>query len=81
MYEDKVYEDKVLKCQDCGKDFDFSAKEQEFYAERDFSNPKRCKACRIKKKARYEKPSQYDGERSAQYNEKHPTQYDEEGKY
>ena len=42
-----MYEDKVLKCKDCGEDFVFTSGEQEFYAERGFQNePQRCKSCR-----------------------------------
>ncbi len=42
-----MYQDKTLKCKDCGNDFIFSAGEQEFYAEKGFQNePQRCKACR-----------------------------------
>ena len=42
-----MYEDKTLVCKDCGKEFVFTAGEQEFYAERGFQNePQRCKACR-----------------------------------
>ena len=41
-----MYEDKTLKCKDCGADFVFTAGEQEFYAQNGFTNePKRCKAC------------------------------------
>ena len=41
-----MYEDKTLVCKDCGKEFVFTAGEQEFYAERGFQNePQRCKAC------------------------------------
>ena len=29
-----MYEDKTLVCKDCGKEFTFSAGEQEFYAEK-----------------------------------------------
>ena len=44
-------EDKVLTCVDCGKEFVFTVAEQEFYAQKGFSNePKRCKDCRIAKK-------------------------------
>ncbi len=46
-----MYEDKTLKCRDCGADFAFTAGEQEFYAEKGFNNePVRCKECRIKRK-------------------------------
>ncbi len=46
-----MYEDKIIKCKDCGQEFVFSAGEQEFYAERGFQNePQRCKACRDARK-------------------------------
>lgn len=46
-----MYEDKTLVCQECGKEFIFSAKEQEFYAEKGFANePKRCSDCRRARK-------------------------------
>lgn len=42
-----MYQDKTLICSDCGKEFIWTAGEQEFFAERGFSNePKRCKECR-----------------------------------
>ena len=42
-----MYEDKTLICKECGKEFVFTAGEQEFYAEKGFVNePQRCKACR-----------------------------------
>ena len=41
------FQDRVLKCVDCGTDFVFTAGEQQFYHEKDFKNePKRCKACK-----------------------------------
>lgn len=46
-----MYEDKVLKCKECGEEFVFTAGEQEFYAERGFQNePQRCKKCRDARK-------------------------------
>jgi CxxC-x17-CxxC domain-containing protein len=46
------FEDKILTCADCGNEFVFTAGEQEFYAEKGFSNtPKRCKECRQAKKS------------------------------
>ena len=46
-----MYEDKTLKCKDCGNDFVFTAGEQEFYAEKGFVNePQRCKECRDARK-------------------------------
>lgn len=45
------YKDKIIKCADCGEEFVFTAGEQAFYAEKGFNNePKRCKACRDKRK-------------------------------
>lgn len=47
-----MYNDKVLTCKDCGSEFVFSASEQEFYAEKGFTNePGRCPSCRAAKKA------------------------------
>jgi len=47
----KMFEDRVLVCKDCGKEFVFTAGEQEFYAQNDFKNdPARCPACRKARK-------------------------------
>lgn len=43
--------DKTLVCQDCGQEFVFTESEQNFYQERGFQEPKRCKPCRDKRKA------------------------------
>ena len=45
-----TYQDKELTCADCRGKFLWSAKDQEFFAERGFSEPKRCKDCRQAKK-------------------------------
>jgi hypothetical protein len=46
------FQDKSLKCADCGATFSFTAREQEFYASKGFaSEPKRCFNCRRAKKA------------------------------
>ncbi|MCL5780783.1 MAG: zinc-ribbon domain containing protein [Firmicutes bacterium] len=48
-----MYQDKTLTCRDCGSDFDFTASEQEFYAEKGFANdPGRCPQCRAARKQR-----------------------------
>ncbi|MBQ5519426.1 MAG: zinc-ribbon domain-containing protein [Clostridiales bacterium] len=45
-----MYEDKTLKCKECGAEFVFTAGEQEFYAEKGFQNePQRCKVTRARK--------------------------------
>ncbi|HEY5276912.1 MAG TPA: CxxC-x17-CxxC domain-containing protein [Coriobacteriia bacterium] len=46
-----MYSDKVLTCADCSQDFVFTASEQEFYATRGFTEPRRCSACRASRKA------------------------------
>ena len=46
------YADKTLTCRDCGNEFVFTAGEQEFYAQKGFTNePTRCPACRQARKA------------------------------
>ena len=55
-----MYEDKTLVCKECGKEFVFTAGEQEFYAEKGFQNePQRCKACRDARKAAARGPREY----------------------
>jgi len=45
------YTDKQLQCNDCGKTFTFGAEEQEFFAQRGYTNePKRCSECRAARK-------------------------------
>jgi len=46
-----AFDDRTLKCKECGVDFTFTASEQEFYAEKGFQNdPARCPECRATKK-------------------------------
>ena len=46
------YEDKMLQCSDCGSNFTFSAQDQEFFAQKGYTNqPKRCNSCRDARKA------------------------------
>jgi CxxC-x17-CxxC domain-containing protein len=46
-----MYQDKKLICKDCGNEFTFTASEQEFFAEKGFTNePQRCKPCRAARK-------------------------------
>jgi len=45
-------EDKTLTCRDCGAPFVFSVRDQEFYAQKGFTNePQRCRDCRQARKA------------------------------
>jgi CxxC-x17-CxxC domain-containing protein len=44
------FQDKVLQCVDCGNDFVFTAGEQLFFHDKQFTNdPKRCKQCKAKR--------------------------------
>ncbi len=46
------FQDQTLVCKDCGKQFVWTAGEQEFYAQKGFNNPPfRCADCRSKRKA------------------------------
>lgn len=48
-----MFQDKTLVCKDCGAEFVFSASEQEFFAEKGFTNePSRCIDCRRARKER-----------------------------
>jgi len=43
--------DKTLTCRDCNNTFTFTAGEQDFYAQKGYSEPQRCPDCRAAKKA------------------------------
>jgi CxxC-x17-CxxC domain-containing protein len=43
--------DKILTCSDCGMEFAFTEREQAFYAEKGFTEPRRCSSCRASRKA------------------------------
>ena len=48
-----MFEDKTLVCRDCGKEFVFSASEQQFFADKGFQNdPTRCHECRAARRNR-----------------------------
>lgn len=46
-----MYNDKNLTCADCSQEFVFTASEQDFYAQRGFTEPRRCPSCRASRKA------------------------------
>ena len=56
------FQDRTLVCKDCGKEFTFTAGEQEFYKEKGFENdPVRCRDCRSKRRRSHDGDS---GERT-----------------
>jgi CxxC-x17-CxxC domain-containing protein len=45
-----VFTDKPLQCVDCGAEFVWTAGEQAFYADKQFTHePRRCRACKAKR--------------------------------
>jgi len=54
-----MYTDKTLTCSDCGEQFVFTERDQAFYADRGFSEPRRCPSCRAAKKAQRDAGSGY----------------------
>ena len=47
------FQDRILRCVDCGAEFVWTAGEQQFFADKNFKNePKRCKACKAKRASR-----------------------------
>lgn len=43
--------DEVIVCKDCGQEFTFTVRDQEFFEQMGFANkPVRCKECRTKRK-------------------------------
>jgi CxxC-x17-CxxC domain-containing protein len=45
--------DVEITCAECGTQFPFTEREQEYYTERNLSQPKRCKACRDSRRANF----------------------------
>ena len=57
------FADRMLVCRECGQEFTFTAGEQEFFAQKGFTNePNRCMECRAARKQRMggEGMSSYD---------------------
>jgi len=55
------FKDKTLECSDCGSTFTFTAKEQEFFQLKGYTNePKRCPECRQARKTERQGSGGYD---------------------
>ena len=56
------YQDKTLVCSDCSANFTFSADDQEFFAQKGYTNePKRCPICRETRKSQRNSNSYSNG--------------------
>lgn len=51
-------QDKKIKCKVCGMEFDFTIGQQEFFANHNLSEPKKCKNCKDKEKHEKNKEKQ-----------------------
>lgn len=50
-----LFQDRTLKCKDCGQEFIWTKEEQEFFAAKGFKNkPARCKNCRQRNRQKVE---------------------------
>ncbi len=63
-----MYEDRILTCRDCGREFTFTAGEQEFFANKGFTNaPSRCPDCRTARRGGQGSQSQSYGRSTENY--------------
>jgi len=47
------FQDRVLRCVECGAEFTWTAGEQQFFADKNFTNePKRCRSCKTRRTGR-----------------------------
>jgi CxxC-x17-CxxC domain-containing protein len=53
--------DRTLTCSDCNQQFTFTVSEQDFYAQKGFSEPRRCPSCRAARKAQRGDSGGYGG--------------------
>jgi CxxC-x17-CxxC domain-containing protein len=48
-----AFQNQTITCKDCGTQFVWTAEEQEFYQQKGFNPPLRCKDCRAKARANF----------------------------
>jgi len=48
-----AFQNQTIQCKDCGQEFTWTAEEQEFYQQKGFNAPVRCKDCRAKARAAF----------------------------
>ncbi|MEP7158940.1 MAG: CxxC-x17-CxxC domain-containing protein [Chloroflexota bacterium] len=73
-----MYTDRAITCLDCGQEFTFTAGEQEFFAQRGFTEPpKRCPSDRALRKAQRSRgSSSYDGAGAGGYGQSSSSSYE-----
>lgn len=45
-------QDKIIKCKECGDNFTLTVDDQNWYQNKGFTEPKRCKSCRALRRAK-----------------------------
>lgn len=73
IWEIAAMQDQLITCVQCNTEFEFSAKEQQFYENKGFNPPKRCPQCR-KNKSKLTDPEH----KTEHTNKKHPKTEDDE---
>ncbi len=58
-----VMPDQEITCSECGNTFTFTEREQDYYNERNLSQPKRCKTCRDARRANFGSAPRGGGDR------------------
>ena len=53
VIEEPKYKHRKLVCQDCGRKFRFSRRDQAFFEQNGWADPIRCKECRKNRKSHY----------------------------
>ena len=67
------YEDRTLTCQECSQEFTFSADDQQYHAEKGYTNePKRCPLCRASRRSGGDSGGGNGGGYSSGRREMHP---------
>jgi hypothetical protein len=55
------FRDQILDCIECGRNFIFTKGEQQYFASKGLSTPKRCPECRLKRRLTLVKEDEMEG--------------------
>ncbi len=68
-----AFSERTLTCRDCGRSFPFTVEEQEFFAQKGFTNdPARCPECRAARRAERGDARGFGGGRSREPRQMYP---------